>query len=131
VIAVSIVRRSRISPDEDHVGILTQRAAKPSAKVGTSTPDFALIHDPALVFVVILDRILDRDDVVRVVALITSSIEASVVDLPEPGRPRHEDQAPRQVDQLRTRRKTDLLDVSKRAGMSRTAMPRCPFCDRH
>ena len=71
--------------EEDHVGVLAQRAAERVGEARRVLADLALVDDAALVMVQELDRVLDRDDVIGAASrLISSMIEASVVDLPEP-----------------------------------------------
>ena len=63
--AVSIVSMSRISPIEDDVGVLTQRALE-TVRVGRRVePDFALRDDGLGVLVDEFDRVLNREDVQR------------------------------------------------------------------
>ena len=50
--------------EEDHVGVLAQRAAQRLREAGRVAADLALVDDAALVVVEELDRVLDRDDVV-------------------------------------------------------------------
>ena len=73
--------------DEHDVRILPQHGAALSAKFGTSTPISRCVTRRLFVFVIILDRILDGDDV-RLFTLVRrrcSIIEANVVVLlPEP-----------------------------------------------
>ena len=50
--------------DQDHVGVLAQDAAhRPAEALGVGA-DFALVDDRAFVFVQVLDRVLEGDDVV-------------------------------------------------------------------
>ena len=49
--------------DQDHVGVLTQGAAKRGEVRLRVDPDLTLVDDAALVVVQDLDRVLDRDDV--------------------------------------------------------------------
>ena len=49
--------------DKDDVGVLPNRAAQRGGEVGHVDADLALVDQRFLVFVVILDRILDGDDV--------------------------------------------------------------------
>ena len=70
--------------DQDHVRVLAQHAAQRAAKEAVSSPTSRWLMMRALVAVEELDRVLDRDDVLRVVRLMWSIIAASVVDLPEP-----------------------------------------------
>ena len=51
-------------PHEDHVGILAERPAQTIRKARHVHAEFALVHDATLMFVKVLDRILDGDDVV-------------------------------------------------------------------
>ena len=56
--------------DQDHVGVLAERAAECLAeRLGVET-HFALVDDALIVRVKDLDRVLDRDDVLR-----TSSVD--------------------------------------------------------
>ena len=61
-------RRDRLEvahlAEEDHVGVLAERATQGVGEPGRVLPDLALVDDAALVMVQELDRILDRDDVV-------------------------------------------------------------------
>ena len=51
--------------DQDHVGVLAQDAAhRPGEAFGVGA-DFALVDDRVFVFVQVLDRVLEGDDVVR------------------------------------------------------------------
>ena len=50
--------------EEDHVGVLAERAAERIGEPGRVAADLALVDDAALVLVQELDRVLDRDDVV-------------------------------------------------------------------
>ena len=50
--------------EEDHVGVLTERAAKRVGEPGRIDADLALVDDAALVLMEELDWILDRDDVI-------------------------------------------------------------------
>ena len=49
LMAASIVSRSRISPTSITSGSWRKARRRASAKFGTSTPDFALVHDELLV----------------------------------------------------------------------------------
>ena len=93
VIAVEIVSRSRISPTRITSGSWRStcfRALREPVRVG---PDLALVHDAALVLVQELDRVLDRHDVARPLACSRRRPStASVVDLPEPVGPGHDDE---------------------------------------
>ena len=70
--------------EEDHVGVLAQRAAESLGEADRVRAELALVDDALLVLVQELDRVLDRDDVVGPLRLISSMSAASVVDLPEP-----------------------------------------------
>ena len=70
--------------EEDHVGVLAQRRAQRLAEGRCVGADLALGDDAALVPVHELDRVFDGEDVMRLLRLTSSTIEASVVDLPEP-----------------------------------------------
>ena len=50
--------------DQDHVGVLAQDAAHRAAEALGVGADFALVDDRAFVFVQVLDRVLEGDDVV-------------------------------------------------------------------
>ena len=51
--------------DQDHVGVLAQDAAHRPREAVRVGADLALVDDRAFVFVQVLDRVLERDDVVR------------------------------------------------------------------
>jgi hypothetical protein len=55
--------------DEDHVGVLAQRRAQGVRERRRVGPDLALVDDAALVPVQELDRVLDREDVLRPAAV--------------------------------------------------------------
>ena len=93
VSAVSIVSKSRISPTRITSGSWRSARAQRGREALRVDADLALIHDRAAVADQELDRILDRHDVLVRCALMWSIIAASVVDLPEPVVPVHEDQA--------------------------------------
>ena len=63
--AVAIVSRSRISPTRMSSGSSRRAARRPRAKSGSIGADLALVDDRLFVFVQELDRVLDREDVVR------------------------------------------------------------------
>ena len=66
--AVSAVRdRLEVAhlAEEDHVGVLAERGAQRVAEAGGVDADLALVDDAALVPVHELDRVLDREDVLR------------------------------------------------------------------
>ena len=86
--------------DQDHVRVLAQGGAQAEGEVGGIGADLALVDNRAFVVVKELDRVLDREDVVRRSELITSIIAARVVDLPRAGRPGDEDEAARFRGQL-------------------------------
>ena len=52
--------------DQDHVGILAQRRTQRARERHRVEPDLALVEHRALVAERVLDRVLDRDDVIRV-----------------------------------------------------------------
>jgi hypothetical protein len=70
--------------DQDDVGIFAQRRAQRLAEAQRVAVHFALVDQAALAFVHELDRILDGQDVVRLVVVDVVDHAASVVDLPEP-----------------------------------------------
>ena len=55
--------------DQDHVGVLAQGGAQAEGEVGRVGADLALVDDRAFVLVQELDRVLDRQDVVLVLAV--------------------------------------------------------------
>ena len=55
--------------DQDHVGVLAQGGAKAEGEVRRVGADLALVDDRAFVLVQELDRVLDRQDVVLVLAV--------------------------------------------------------------
>jgi hypothetical protein len=55
--------------DQDHVGVLAQGGAQAEREVGRVGADLALVDDRAFVLVQELDRVLDREDVVLVLAV--------------------------------------------------------------
>src|SRR5262249_2997455 len=54
---------------EDDVGVLAQRRAQRIGEARRIGTDLALVHDAALVAMQELDRVLDREDVLRTVAV--------------------------------------------------------------
>ena len=70
--------------DEHDVGVLAQRRAQRVREAVRVAVHLALVDQAALVLVDVLDRVLDREDVLVALALILSIIAASVVDLPLP-----------------------------------------------
>ena len=74
--------------DQDHVGVLAQRAAERLREGVGVEADLALVDDAAVVGVQELDRVLDRDDVLAARAVdVVDRATASVVDFPEPVAP--------------------------------------------
>ena len=69
VSAVEIVSRSRISPTRITSGSWRNAARSASAKLDCVRADLPLVDDAALVAVQELDRILDREDVLRALAV--------------------------------------------------------------
>ena len=63
--AVEIVSKSRISPTENYVRILTQRCAQCRAKPRRIHPNLALIDVPLLIAMQKFDRIFNRNNVFR------------------------------------------------------------------
>ena len=55
--------------DEDHVGVLAQRSLERFGERRRIRSDLALVDDATLVTVQELDRVLDRKDVLRAVAI--------------------------------------------------------------
>ena len=82
--AVCTVSSSRISPIRITSGSWRSTRRSARLKEAVSCADLALVDDRALVAVQELDRVLDRDDVLRARSFMWSIIAASVVDLPEP-----------------------------------------------
>ena len=80
----STVSRSRISPMSTMSGSSRSAARRAAPKRLRVAVHLALVDQAALVLVDVLDRVLDREDVVVALGLILSSIAASVVDLPLP-----------------------------------------------
>ncbi len=69
---------------EDHVRVLPQGAAQALGKIGDIDADLALVHDAALVVVVILDGVLDGDDVAAFFFVDDIQHARQRVVLPEP-----------------------------------------------
>ena len=97
--------------DEDHVGVLAQRGAKPLGERRRVLADLALVDDARAVVVQELDRVLDREDVLvpRVVDVVEQRGERR--RLAGAGRPGDEHEAPRLVGELvQAGRKAELLE---------------------
>ena len=96
--------------DEDHVGVLAERAAQrlgESLRVGA---DLALVHDRGLVLVEELDRVLDRDDVQRPALVDRVDHRRERRRLTGARRAGHEDEAPRLARELEEHlRQAELL----------------------
>ena len=86
--------------DEDDVGVLAQDVAQRLGERVRVLPDLALVHDRALVRVQELDRVLDRHDVERLVAVHDVDERGERRALARTGRAGHEDEAARQVGEL-------------------------------
>ena len=108
-------RRDRLEvahlAEQDHVGVLTERAAESVGEARCVLADLALVDDAPLVVVQELDRILDRDDVIgaRAVDLVDDRGERR--RLARAGRAGDEDEPARLRRQLvEARRKAELLE---------------------
>ena len=86
--------------DQDHIGVLSQRGAEAEGEVRRVGADLALVDDRALVLVQELDRVLDRQDVVLVLAVDHVEHRRQRRRLARAGRPGDEDEAARFGDQL-------------------------------
>ena len=97
--------------DEDHVGVLAQRGAKAFREGRRVLADLALVDDAALVVVEELDRVLDREDVLRARAVDAVDQRRERRRLARPGRARDEHEAARHVAELvEARRQSELLE---------------------
>ena len=94
--------------DDDDVGRLTQRRAQRGRKIGRVDADLDLLDDAAAVRVLVLDRILDRDDVARVAAVDLLDQRRQRRRLPGAGRSADQHQPARQLrEQLDLRRQLE------------------------
>jgi hypothetical protein len=114
-------RRDRLEvshlAEEDHVGVLAERAAQSVGERRCVRAELALVDDAPLVAVQELDRILDRDDVLglRAVDLVDQGGERR--RLPRAGRPRDEHETARLVAELvEGRREAELLETLQVGG---------------
>ncbi len=116
--------------DEDHVRVLTQHAAQGLGEARHVDADLALVHDRLLVVVVVLDRVLDRDDV-------AVEVRVDVVDhrrergrLARAGRARSRGTARGAAGTVpgRSSGRPICSKVSRRLGIRRSTIARCPFC---
>ena len=108
-------RRDRLEvahlADEDHVGVLTERGLEAEREALRVVPDLALVDDAALVPVQELDRVLDREDVLLAAAVDLVDHRRERGRLARAGRPGHEHEAARLLDELvDDRRQAELLD---------------------
>ena len=103
---VAGLRRGQRGPDrlevahlaeEDHVGVLAQRAAESLGEADRVRAELALVDDALLVLVQELDRVLDRDDVVGPVAVDLVDERRERRRLTRAGRARDEDEPARLV----------------------------------
>ena len=100
--------------EEDHVGVLAQRRAQRLAEARRVRADLALRDDAALVPVHELDRVLDREDVVRLLAVDLVDHRRERRRLAGAGRPGDEDEAARPHRELaQRRRQPELLERPK------------------
>ena len=95
VSAVPIVSRSRISPTRITSGSWRSAARRASREAEGVGADLALIDDAALVAVQELDRVLDREDVLRAVAVDLVDDRGKRRRLTGAGRAGHEHEAAR------------------------------------
>ena len=101
---------------QDHVGVLTQDPAERLPEAVGVDSDLALVDDAVLVLVQELDRILDRDDVLRARAVDVVDHGRERRGLPGAGRARHEDEPSRLVrEPLHSRREPELVESCDRA----------------
>ena len=97
--------------DEDHVGVLAQRAPQRLAERRGVEPDLALADDAALLLVDDLDRILDRQDVVAPRAVDVVDHRGERCRLARAGRARDEHETARLVrEALDARRQAELVE---------------------
>jgi hypothetical protein len=105
--------------DEDDVGVHTKGPADGLGEVGHVDPDLALVDQALLVFVVVFDRVFDRDDVPVHVVVNPVDHRRQGGRLARPGRPGDEDQPAGALDQLfHDRRQADLLEREELVGNS-------------
>ena len=97
--------------DQDHVGILTQRAAQRVRERLRVDRDLALVDDRMMVAVQVLDRVLDRHDVRRARRVDVVDHRRQRRALAAAGRAGHEDEAALfGRDPLEHRREAELVD---------------------
>ena len=97
--------------EEDHVGVLAERAAERLGEADRIRADLPLVHDAALVAVQELDRVLDRHDVVLPRAVDQVDHRRERGRLSRPGRAGDEDETARLVGELLERRRdAELLE---------------------
>ena len=117
VIAAWIVSRSRISPTRITSGSIRKRPANRLGEVGHVDADLALVDGRFLVLVVILDRVLDRDDMPVEVVVDIVDHRGQAGRLARPGGAGDQDQAARPLDQVADdRRRAQLLEREKLVG---------------
>jgi hypothetical protein len=99
-----IVSGSRISPTTMTSGAWRSDARSAVGKSGASDADLDLLHHAGVVRVLVLDRILDRDDVARVAAVDLVDQRGQRRRLARPGRAADQHEAARQPrEQLHAR----------------------------
>ncbi len=97
--------------EEDHVGVLPEGSAERVGEAGCVLADLALVDDAALVIVQELDRILDRDDVIRAAAVDLVDDRRERRRLTGAGRPGDEDETAGILGQLvKARGQAELLE---------------------
>ena len=112
--------------DQDHVGVLAQRAAERLVERLGVEPDLALVDDAALVVVEDLDRILDRDDVLPARPVDVADDRGERRRLAGAGRARDEDEpAVLLGEPLDAGRQVEALRSSARRAGSRGRRTRC------
>src|SRR5262249_59594088 len=101
--------------------------AERRGEVGRVQADLDLLDDAGVVRVLVLDRILDRDDVTRVAAVDLLDDRRQRRRLAGPGRPAEEDEAARQArQQLDARRKAERREAGHARGQRAGRRPGAP-----
>ncbi len=106
--------------DDDDVGRLAQRGAQRGREIGRVDADLDLLDDPRMMLVLVLDRILDRDDVPRLAAVDLVDQRRQRRRLAGSRRPADQDETARQVRQLlHDRRQVQASRAAGRAAAAR------------